>query len=332
MAEKKSSKSIKIIVSLLVSAALLAYVISTVSWHEVAIHMKQISWVALIPATLVWVVHFYIRAFRWRFLLPKTDRPKVQTLFDGIMLGSFGTFILPLRAGEFIRPLYITRHTNYSFSTAFVSVVIERFFDLSMVLASFAAVTYLVPGLPAWAHHGALALSTLAIGIFIFILVGTFLPDLTLSLVRKVISFFPAKIQSVSEKFLSDFLHGASVLKDWKNLLAIVGLTAMVWASCFVSFYVFLSVLSIQGSFMLGVTIAVIVALAVAAPSAPGFIGVFQVACIAAFSLFNLSEELATAYSILNHAHQFLIYVLYGCFVLFREGISLGDLKGRECR
>lgn len=321
------SKSLKILISLLVSGGLLLYVISTVSWDQVASHVKQMSWSALIPATLVWVLHFYIRGLRWRYLLPKTEKPSVQLLFDGIMLGSFATFVLPLRAGEFIRPLYITRHTKYSFPTAFVSVVIERFFDLSMVLASFGAVTFFVPSLPEWANAGAIALSTLAFGIFVFILIGTFLPEITINIVRFFTRYLPQKLGIAIEKFIGEFLLGAAVMKDVKNLAIIILLTVLVWLTCFASFYIFFSVLSIHVPVLLAVTLAVIVALAVAAPSAPGFIGVFQIGCIAAFALFNYSEELATAYSILSHAHQFVMFVAYGSYILFREGLSFGELR-----
>ena len=75
------------------------------------------------------------------------------------------------------------------------------------------------------------------------------------------------------------------------------------------------------------IVITVIIALAVAAPSAPGFIGVFQIACVAAFLLLGLSKELATSYSIIAHAQMFIIVICYGIYLLFKYKLNLTDLR-----
>lgn len=83
---------------------------------------------------------------------------------------------------------------------------------------------------------------------------------------------------------------------------------------------------------MLSITLTVLVALAVAAPSAPGFIGVYQVAAVACFALFGLSAEKATAYSLLSHAQQYVLYSVIGVTILLKRGLSLRALRAEPAK
>ena len=73
------------------------------------------------------------------------EQVPLRRLFDAFMVGVFATFLLPFRAGEFVRPYYLKRYSHYSFLTCFVSVVVERFFDLATVLLGFAVMLVYVP-------------------------------------------------------------------------------------------------------------------------------------------------------------------------------------------
>ena len=83
---------------------------------------------------------------------------------------------------------------------------------------------------------------------------------------------------------------------------------------------------SIETQTIMGTTIAVLVALAVAAPSAPGFIGVYQTGCIAGFAIFGLNKELAIAYSLVTHITQYIGIVSYGVYLLFKYQMKLGEM------
>lgn len=316
-------KAIKLTISLGISAVLIGVVVKMADWSTVWTELQKARLWPIVAVTGIWFLHFWIRSFRWHFLLPSETKVPTRILFDATMLGSFATFILPLRAGEFVRPLFLTQHSKYSFSSSFVSIVIERFFDLCAVLLIFGTSTFFVPGLPDWTQKGAIALGTLAGGIFVFIVLSALLPNQIRMLITVMLGWAPTWIS----KFFFDLIDGAKVVKSPMNLLAVIFFTACLWASCVWTFYEFMDVLSIPKDFWLSTVTMALIALAVAAPSAPGFLGVYQVATIAAFSRYGISVETATAYSLLNHAHQFVIFILYGIYVLFRYGVSFSELK-----
>jgi len=322
------SRTAHAVLGCVVSAALIIWLCVAIEWQEVWRALGAAHYIVFLPAGAVMVVHYLLRAWRWRYLLPAgAPPPRLLTLLDAIMVGSFATYILPLRAGEFIRPLLLTRHTNCSFPSAFVSVVIERFFDLAFVLLSFALIVPLVPGLPAWSHQGALVLSGLAGAILIFMIAGSVAPGPLARLNRSVTALFPPALGRPLCRFADELLEGTRVIRHVRRLMMIVVLTTLVWLSCYLLFGVFLYLFDVPATAVLSVTIGVIIALAVAAPSAPGFLGVYQVACIAAFSLFGLPEETAVAYSLVTHAFQYLLFVGWGVVYLTRHNLRLAELQ-----
>ena len=321
------SKLCHALLGVLVSLAVLIYVGLSVEWHLVLEHLRTINYLALFPVLALLIVHYYLRALRWRYLLPAPHDAPVRPLYDAIMVGNFASYVFPLRAGEFIRPWLLTRDYKCSFASAFVSVVVERFFDLSIVLMSFAGVVFLVPGMPDWVFSGAMALSTLAGAILVFIVLGSMAPDF----IARVISFFikplPAGPGRALEKFLLDLLRGVAVLKSGGNLFRVVLLSLLVWATCYGSFYTFFWLFNIESSWLICVSLGVIVALAVAAPSAPGFIGVYEGSLVAGMQLFGLSAELGAAYALVTHFILYVIFVGYAIWYLWRNSMGISDLR-----
>jgi len=315
----------------LVSIALVAWMVTSMDWQAVGGELARFQWWALLPCSALLVGHFYLRAWRWRYLLPPAQPGSapvsIQKLFDSLIVGALATFILPLRAGEFVRPFLLTRLSPYKFSSCFVSVIVERFFDLAVVLVSFAIVVSLVPNMPQWVQGGVVVLSVMGCGIFALMVAGSFFPAFVTSIAARVLVLVPVKVRSGVEKFLSEFLDGAAVLRRGGRLFAVIALSCAVWGSCYVLFIAYFWLLDANSSLLVATTIAVIVALAVAAPSAPGFIGVYQVAMIAGFSLFGLPEQQAVAYSIVTHLLQYVFFVVYGMIVLMRSHLSLSELR-----
>lgn len=314
-----------------VSAALIGWLIFSVEWPLVWSALRKVRYGLLIPLTVLILLHFLVRAVRWRFLLPdSSDRSDVQTvkLFNAILVGAFATFVLPLRAGELVRPLMLSRQSSFPFGTSFASVVIERFFDLSMVLVSFGLMLPHVPGVPGWVEQGAYILTTLAVGLFVFLVLGSIAPTGIDRFVTGCLSPLPERFSAPLLGFVRGLLSATVVLKDLRRLVVIVSLTVVVWGTNYLLFWGYLWLFDIPGSASFSVAIGVIIALAVAAPSAPGFIGVYQTACVAAFTLFGFAQEEAIAYSLVSHVHQFVLIVVLGFVVLLRQNISLGELRG----
>lgn len=327
-------KFIQLLVGCSVSAVMMYVAFKDLDVARLQENIFTIQLWPVLPFIALFGVHFYLRSLRWRLLLPtpQGEQPGLRTLFDAMMLGNLATFLLPLRLGEFVRPLMLSRWSEYRFASSFISVVIERFFDLSAVLITFAIVVPLLPQLPDWATVGAYSLGTLAFGLLLFLILGCLFPTFIRSLVTIFVKPLPASLGQLVSRFLGDLLTGAAVIKTPSRLLGIVVLTGLVWLSSFLQFYALLFMFpEQQHSFLLGVTLCVFVSLAVALPSAPGFVGVFQAACVAAMILFwgadPVSTSAAQLYSILSHLISFLMVIGIGFWVLAVHDLRFFQLK-----
>ncbi|NDC36452.1 MAG: UPF0104 family protein [Proteobacteria bacterium] len=325
------SKIFQQLLGISITLLIAGWLIVSLEWSKVFDALKEASVYPLALSLLLMVAHLWLRSYRWRFLLPQVATPpNLRTLFDSFMAGNFATYILPLRAGEFIRPYLLSKKTVYPFPTAFTSIVIERFFDLICVLLSFAVLLQFLPELDPVLYKGAQLLGILAVVILIVILLGIFGPGQLRRLSAILVRFLPARLAPLALKFVEDLLHGLSVLRHGGNLLRVTFLSLLVWGSCYLLFWSFLLCFSIPPTFLIGTTVAVVLALAVAVPSAPGFLGVYQGGCIIAFKAFGISEEIAVAYGILTHLFHYIVTVGYGLWLLQRYNMRLSDLQKKS--
>lgn len=310
-----------------VSAVVVGVIAWLVDWGQVLGELAKVRYGMLVPLTLAAAVHFGLRALRWRYLLPGTPPTGLRVLNDALMLGNMANYLLPLRAGEILRPLLLAKDTRHTFSHGLVSVVIERFLDLAAVLAMFALLVAAVPDVPDLAYAAVYGFSGLALAILLFVLASILWPARIHAAVAFCVRPLPERASRALIAFVDPFLDGVRVLHSAVNLARVIVLTALVWASCYLYFLVSLWMFDVQGAAWPALSLVVMVALAVGFPSAPGFIGVFQAGCIVGLGLFGIGEELAVAYSLVTHAHQFLYICGFGLAVILTGKWTLGSLR-----
>ena len=69
-----------------------------------------------------------------------------------------------------------------------------------------------------------------------------------------------------------------------------------------------------------------VVSLGVAAPSTPGYVGVYELTTVGSLLLFGVEESTAFAYALISHVMYFVITGLFGAVGLARDGQSLGEV------
>ena len=324
------SRLLQFTFGLAISLALLYWIFLTVDWESVYGHLGNMRYWALIPSAVVLILHFCLRVWRWRYLLSDGDQTTFIQRYDSLMVGNLATFVLPLRAGEFVRPLMLSRIAAPGFMKAFVSVVLERFFDLATILFLFAILVMKAPGLDPQVYNAAYSLTLLAVAILLYIVVGSYWPQRIKAVSEKCLSILPRVISEKLLALIDDLLVGSAVLRNGRSLLAVMFLTALVWGSALVQHYVFFFFLDLEPTFWLSLSVMVVIALAVAFPSAPGFLGVFQAGWIGGLAIFEINRDIAVAYSIITHLFMFTMVIFLGLVSLLKRGLSLGQLTRRN--
>jgi glycosyltransferase 2 family protein len=326
---------LKFFVGIGISLVLICWMVINLEWKEIQYTLYSLRYWYLIPCTCVYFIHFYIRSKRWQLLLKGEEtqpysKKGLQVYFDAIMVGNFGTYILPLRAGEFIRPFMFSRLEGSSFPQVFATVVVERFFDLSAVLLTFPFIALTGDISKGWVIKGVWILSVLAVCILLFLILTVFWSESLLFYSKKILTKFPAFISKRAMFFIEELFLGAKQLRNFKVLLHILFFSFLVWLTTYLLMYFYLCLFpELPKSFWLATTLGVVIALAVAAPSAPGFLGVYQAACILSFTFVNVKEEPAFAFALVTHLYQYILVVLLGMYSLMKYNLKLRDVAQR---
>src|SRR5689334_1278924 len=98
------------IIVLLVAAALLVWFLSNVDLRGVVsqiVHARP-EWLFLSVASTLLVL--VIRSWRWQYLLEPLGAASFSNAFRATAVGFAASSVLPARAGEVIRPYFLSRH------------------------------------------------------------------------------------------------------------------------------------------------------------------------------------------------------------------------------
>jgi len=328
----KIGQRIGLFISLAVSLGIVAYLFAKLDWQEVWSHLRKVNpWfpplllVSFIP--LIW-----IRAMRWRLILPKRDQLSIPRLMDATIIGLFASFVLPLRAGEIIRPWALSRWQPVSFSASLASIMIERLADSVCLLTLMLVCLTQVAEVPAIIMTGAKALALLTFALIMVVVLSYLLPGRVEAVFHwisnRVIGRFIPHVAEKVNHMVSEYFAGLRVINSLGQLTGVLLWSFAMWILVAGWYQALLWAFGIYPSFWVGMILNVMIALAVAAPSAPGFIGVFQVGCILALStVYHYSEEFAVAYSVIGHLLQMLFSIGAGLIVLHLRGLKFSQIR-----
>lgn len=309
---------VKLTLSLLFSLIFAYYAFSGIDWNQFLSSCRDVSLIPMLYVTLVYILQVLVRGVRWKYLINNYQPTTLRVRADSIMIANFVNFILPLRAGEFARPIFLANNSNNTFTNGFLSVILERLFDLITVLISYAVLVFFSNyNFGPAVKYSALSLCGLSIFILSAIFFIIFFKEFSKKLLFIFANFLPQKIAEILIEFGSNIIDAVSVLKNFKSIFISIFLSAIIWILTFWQYELSFLIFNEAVPEWFGILITVTVALAVAAPSAPGFIGVYQGAILFGFTMLGLTKEKAAVFSIITHAHQYLLVILYGLYLLF---------------
>jgi len=277
------------------------------------------------------------RAERWRTILDPDHMPPFYPTFFATALGFMTSTILPIRAGDVVRPALISRRTNIRFSAALGTVLTERVLDLMSILILF--LTFVATSGRRFATDPRTAshfvyIKTAAILAAIGVLVlGGFVVGLFFSraFVRRahgwLARFFPARFRESWMNFFDSFVSSLDIASQPAALARVVLFTAAIWIFlCSQFFFVVLALghpLPFTSSFF--VTGMTIIGLMV---PTPGGVGGFHKACqIALTNFYGFSIDASVAAALLFHLVGVLPVIMTGVILFLREGLTWKQLS-----
>jgi uncharacterized protein (TIRG00374 family) len=274
------------------------------------------------------LVTAYIRAQRWRVLLRPVGQVPLYPALSATAIGFGATSVLPFRIGEVVRPVLLARNTRVPVSAALSSVVLERLFDMLLVITCALAVSIVNPRVPDWLRQGAYGMVPIvAVGFGLLVAMQRNRPAAE-RLLGGLLRFLPGGLAARIQPIASSFLGGLEALGDVRSVVLVLGYSAYLWGVITLTFLFSFLALSIDIPLLPGaLTTVVLVAVAVFLPQAPGFVGTWQVGCVVALhGVFDVPQDAAVGYSLLTWIVQMVVNISLAGFFLAREHTSIGQL------
>ena len=321
------SRTLRIGLSVAVSAVFLGLAVRNVNWAEAGAALAAAQYLYVLPMLIVCIWSLYIRAQRWRVLLRPVGNPAMRTLVAATNIGFMANMVLPLRMGEVIRPVLLSRKEREPLGGILATIVLERIFDLFTILFLFgvsAATVSVSDAVRQWGYR----LFGLAMAVAAAVAFVRWQEALALRLLGWLLSPLPPRFAQPIEEFFRGFVRALEILDSPLTFLQVLGWSLYLWLVISSTYAFGVLAFDLHVPLVVGsVAIMAVIAIAVSAPSAPGFIGAFQLGCTLGLAIFGVSQSQAIAYSIVLHLTQFVGTVAAGLYSLTREGMSLRQLE-----
>lgn len=258
-----------------------------------------------------------LRAFRFKLLLSRYQLPwKDLTMLH--FLSQFLSFMIPIRAGEITKSVYLTSQYNLPLAKTVVWVFIDRFLDLFVVLFFIATLLFFIPnGLPEQVTKG------IFIALLIMFIVMIFLVK-SQTVLKKIATFLSKFliVDSIKSRFISlshSIIEGGEILQHSpKTLFSVAGLSflvvfldSLIWFFIYQAFGYPLHILqSILANSM--------TALGYLIPAAPGYVGSTEAGALAVFGgVLGIEANLVSAAAVFFHILTILAVMIFGVGSLY---------------
>ena len=278
---------------------------------------------------------FWVRSYRWRWLIQAQHKVPAHNLFSATMIGFMANNLLPFRLGEFVRPFVLSRREKLPKSTLFASIVVERVVDMITLLAIF--------GIALWVHPistnsaagrltnaGAAVLVGACVALTALLVVIERSPKLMKRMIEGVASRFPDSVRPQVAEGLHHFVKGLGLFRDVPRLLWVFLLSFITFGLFALCLTISMWSMHIDLPWYGGLVMLVITAIGIMVPAAPGYIGTLNIACVAGLALFSITKQVAIPFSWFYWAGQWIPVTLVGFWYLRREGLSLGAITHAE--
>jgi uncharacterized protein (TIRG00374 family) len=321
------------VIGIAVSAGLLWWVLSKTSFTEVLAHLRQAHPAPLLLAVAAATSTFLIRAIRWRYLLRRADGGPLPLapLWHATAMGFMANNTLPFRLGELVRGYGASRLGGVPMGAALSSIAVERALD-ALTLVGLLIAALAGAGLPAdtviagarlddLARRGVIVCAVIFAGALFVVL----FPVAAERLVRRLVPF--PKLADRVVALIESLRLGFGALQSPARLVGAVVWSLVHWLVNAAAFWIAFAAFDIRVGFAGALLVQSLLAFGVAAPSTPGYFGVFEVVVAAALALFGVSSGVGVAYGLTYHITTFVPIVLLGLWSLARTGLHVRDAE-----
>ena len=286
-----------LIVGLALSALIIGVLVYRIEWTEFAAALRDLRWPWAAGASLVFALAMTLRAARWN-RIAGAAWSQAGGYWCASVVGYVANAIYPGRAGELLRAAALHHLLAVPPGNALASALLDRLADVVVLgavtlalLFGAASITFESAGL----QRTTIVLTVAPVlGFLLFARSGGRL----LPWIARAARLLPPRW---AERIPRWYLQGVESARQFGNVRAMTAGLLITFAAYALEYFGFWLVIVAFGwalPFHAAVLAAVLVAFGALLPAGPGYLGVFQLACVLALAAYGVGESPALAYSI----------------------------------
>ena len=320
-------RTIQLLIGFAISAFFIYWALPGLHLSEVSDALKSANYWWILPGIAIYFVGLWARTWRWHYMLRHLKEIPLLRLYPLICIGYFGNNVYPFRAGEVIRSYVLRRKEEIPMASSLATVFIERIFDgLVMLLFVFLALPF-APMPSSYQNFVVVLTVLLLIATAIFIWIAMSSKRVTALYHWGADRFLPSRLRPKTDELYAKFMDGLSSLSSGTDILMIFLTSIVIWLMETVKYWFVMQAFDFQVNFLVLMLMNGLVNLATTLPSAPGYIGTFDVPGIETLVTFGVERNLAASYTFTLHAALWIPVTLVGAYYFWREQLSWSDFS-----
>jgi glycosyltransferase 2 family protein len=278
--------------------------------------MLSIRWIWVVPAVVFDIASYFCQGIRWGLILRPVARITPLRATQAIYAGLFTNEIFPMRLGEVVRSLLVSRWCGAGMASVFPSIAIERLFDALWLTIAIGLAAIFVPMPPNLVKAAdLLGIIVVAGGVLLTLLVARAGGAGRASAggpergrLRRLIAQVAAELGRMGRT---------------RSFYGALFVSSLVLLSQAIAFWMVMRAYGLGLSLWVGIVALLIVHLGTALPNAPGNVGTYQFFCVVALSFFGIEKARATGFSISVFVILTVPLWAVGSLALARSRLSL---------
>ena len=317
-----SDHRLKIWITYALAAAALVWVFYDVEWSALNEQVQQLSWGWVSVIVAFDVLSFYVQGIRWKMLLEPVGRLSYLKTTQAIYVGMFSNEILPLRAGEIVRGVLVSRWLKRRFHDILPSMVMERLFD-GIWFSSAMIITALLVDVPPQIHVATnvlLAISVIGVAAFIWVVKKTHLAE-------TAPDHKPTGLADKLKFSLFEIRQGLKQIGLGGRFFSAFGVSGVLHVVQALAFLSVLKACGIDLPVLAQIAVFLVVQLGIAIPNAPANVGTFQLFSVLGLTFFGIDKSSAAAFSVVAFAILTVPVLLLGVASTLYAGLTYSALR-----
>lgn len=307
---------------------LLYFSLRGVAWPELRSSLQMLRWGWLLAVLCAVLMGLWLKVLRWQALLRYSGLSVPwQRIGGAFFVGQAANIILPVRGGEVLRIGWLSANRPETAPVVTVTLVIEKYLDLVMLLLVSLGVTLLLPQAVSAAQTQRMT-----------VLVGAV--SLGLALLVIGISLWPwlqahpwvrrqpwlARLT----RWMDPLLNAGQWLRQPQRIVRLILLTILIWGMMWITNVLLFCALGLQPLWVVAGLVLVMIYLGVLPALMPGNLGPFYFFARLALTPARLPDAAAVAYAVALHALVTLPPLLLGGLALLFSSRHAAGGQGNE--